>query len=453
MEYKEALNYIHGLTDYERPRTEALSAANFDLRRMHSLLRVVGDPHKSPSRASGRRPITVHVGGTKGKGSTCAMIASVLTASGYRTGFFSSPHLITFRERIRVDNELISQEEVASLVDYLKPIVEEMNQKAEWGRITTFELMTCMAFCHFNNKQVDAQVLEVGLGGRLDSTNVVNADVTVITPISLDHTDILGSTIEAIAGEKAGIIKEDDTVIMAPQPEEASKVIIKVAKEKNARVVDVEKELSWSHGESDLKEQHVSIEVGKSAYKFRVPLLGEFQAENAATAIAALEVLRTKKEMSGITSQSISQGMGQVSWPGRLQVLSEKPIWVVDGAHNPASASRLRESLESYFSYDRLLLILAIYADKDVYGIIEALKPIASCAVLTMTKNARSVDPNTLAEAFSEDNIDVYIAPNVLDAIETARQIAADSDLICATGSLSLAGEIIQEFTGEPGDE
>lgn len=444
MEYKEALSYIYSLVDHERPRNEALSAENFDLRRVSNLLSKVGDPHKGP--------ITVHVAGTKGKGSTCSMIASVLTASGCRTGFFSSPHLITFRERIRIGNQLISRGEVTSLVDYLRPVVEDINRKAEWGRITTFELMTCMAFCHFNNKQVDAQVLEVGLGGRLDSTNVVDAEVTVITPISLDHTDILGSNIQAIAGEKAGIIKEANTLVLAPQPKEAYEVIIKVAGEKKARIVDVEKELSWSHGESDLKGQKVSVEGSDCAYDFWLPLLGEFQAENAATAVAALDALKAKKEIKSITAQSMASGMGQVIWPGRMQVLRERPLWVVDGAHNPASALRLRESLTSYFTYDRLLLILAVYTDKDMYGIIEALKPVTSCAILTMTKNARSVDPNTLAEAFSEDNIDVYIVPEVIEAIETARQIASESDLICATGSLSLVGEVIQEFTGEPDD-
>ncbi|MBM2826983.1 MAG: Bifunctional folylpolyglutamate synthase/dihydrofolate synthase, partial [Dehalococcoidia bacterium] len=355
MDYKAALDYIYSLTNYEIAPATSYSSANYDLRRMDALLSALGNPHLGP--------ITLHIAGTKGKGSTAAMVASALSNSGYRTGLYTSPHLHTIRERIRVDGELISEADLADLTDRLKPKVEEINSAATFGMITTFELLTALAFCYFQERQVKCQVLEVGLGGRLDATNVVRPDVCIITPISLDHTDILGDTVGQIAREKAGIIKPGARVVVAPQPSEAEEVIIQACEKAGATGLLVEREVTWQRECADLQGQCLTVKGRKGSYSFKVPLLGRHQGENAATAIAALELLMER--LNGITPDSVARGLTRVEWPGRMQVLKEDPLWIVDGAHNPASARVLRAALEEDFPTTRPIFIIGTSSDKD----------------------------------------------------------------------------------------
>ena len=336
--YQQALDYIYSFIDYEtmhRPH----DAASYDLRRMDELLVRLGNPHLKAR--------TVHIAGTKGKGSTAAMIASALTASGYTTGLYTSPHLIDLRERIRIDGQLISEAELISLVEKLKPEVEAVNRKASFGKLTTSELLTAMGFLYFALKGVDFQVAEAGMGGRLDATNVVMPEVCIITSINLDHTDVLGDSLAEIATEKAGIIKPNGAVVSSPQTDEVAEVIEEACLKQGARLVRVGSDVTWQELAFDENRQSLRVDGVLASYRLSLPLLGCYQLENAATAVAALEVLAGRG--FHISRASIIAGLRQVSWPGRFQIVSRSPLIVVDGAHNPASALSLRQSIEHYF--------------------------------------------------------------------------------------------------------
>ncbi|OGO60342.1 MAG: hypothetical protein A2Z36_02525, partial [Chloroflexi bacterium RBG_19FT_COMBO_48_23] len=337
MNYRQAENYILSFTDYEKIPGIAYTSANYDLRRMEKLLQPLGNPHL------GTR--TVHIAGTKGKGSTAVMISQTLIAAGYKTGLFTSPHLHTLRERIRINGTMISESDFAALVTKLKPIVEKINNESVYGELTTFEILTAVVFAYFKDSRVDFQVLEVGLGGRLDATNVAKADVCVITSLSLDHTEILGDTVAKIAAEKAGIIKHGCIVVSAPQVEEAAKIIEQACRQQRARLIQVGKDVTWHKTDSNLRQQTMKIKSKTGDYDLTIPLLGDHQLENAATALAALEVLVCLG--AKISAQNIAQGFSQVSWPGRLQILSHEPMVVVDGAHNAYSMSKLVEFIKN----------------------------------------------------------------------------------------------------------
>src|SRR4030042_482452 len=280
--YQQALDYLYSFIDYEsmpRPR----DAANYDLRRMDELLERLGNPHLKAR--------TVHIAGTKGKGSVAAMIASVLTNSGYRTGLYTSPHLHTFNERIRIDGNLITDEEVTSLVNKLHPEEESVNEKATYGKLTTFELITVLGFMYFEMKKADFQVVEVGLGGRLDATNVVQPDVSVITTIGYDHMEVLGNTITEIATEKAGIIRQDGIVVSSSQVDEAEKVIVSACAEKNVKLIKAGSDVTYQGQEYDINGQKLRGNGRRGTYELTIPLIGDHQLVNAATAVATLEDL------------------------------------------------------------------------------------------------------------------------------------------------------------------
>ena len=319
MSYQQAEAYLHRFTNYEAAPATTYGAENFDLRRMESLLELLGNPHL------GR--VTVHIAGTKGKGSIAAMTAAVLQVSGYRTGLFTSPHLCTFRERFRIDGQPISEEDFVALVDVLQEAVETYHQAPQFGRLTTFEMTTALAFLHFRQSGATAQVLEAGMGGRLDATNVVpQPNLCIITPISYDHTQILGDTLEAIAGEKAGIIKPGVPVVMAQQPEEARTVIARRCYQQNAPLLDVSRQAQWSRmsQELDLSGQTCSFRLARAGYQIWLPLLGSVQVENAATVIVAAETLRDRGV--AIAYKAIERGLAAVRWPGRLQIIQQRPV-------------------------------------------------------------------------------------------------------------------------------
>jgi len=356
VDYQQAIDYLSSYTDYEVVPRLAHNAANYDLRRVEELLSQLGNPHLKAR--------SVHIAGTNGKGSVAAMIASVLAASGYATGLYTSPHLHTWRERIRVDGELISEVELTNLVERLKPEVEAVNQKATYGRLTTFELLTALAFAYFAANGVDFQVLEVGMGGKFDATNVISPEVGVITSISLDHTEVLGGSLAEIAAEKAGIIKPGSVVVTSPQPDEAAQVIGESCLSCGAPLVRVGSEVTWRSLGSGLGQQRLRVAGRLGSYELFIPLLGQHQLANAATAVAALEVLVEKG--FNISPGSITNGLARVSWPGRLQIVNRHPFIVVDGAHNPEAARRLRESLEQYFNFNRAILVIG--TSDDNYG-------------------------------------------------------------------------------------
>ena len=437
MNYQEALSYILSFTDYEKLPAFLYTPANFDLRRMAELLQRVGNPHLT-SRA-------IHVAGTKGKGSTAAMIASALSAAGYRTGLYTSPHLHTFRERITIDGEMITEEEFSALTQRLQPEVDEVNRRHNYGELTTFEILTALAFAFFGERRVDFQVLEVGLGGRLDATNVVTPRLSVITSISLDHAAVLGDSLAEIAREKAGIIKPGTLVVSAPQPCEAEGVIEEVCHHNRAGLIVVGRGVTWRKLTSDLAGQSFEVTGKEGSYQLTIPLLGGHQLENASTAVAALEAL-------GIGAEDIARGLAQVRWPGRLEILRHEPLFLVDGAHNADSARRLREAIEEYLSFDRLILIAGASSDKDIAGIVGELAPLSSLIIVTRSRHPRALAPALLLEELERQGAKGEMAESVSSAVERALAIAKPGDLICATGSLFVAAEAREYIKGIPYD-
>jgi len=409
--------------------------AFYDLRRVEELLIRLGNPHLK-ARA-------VHIAGTNGKGSTASMIASALTASGYTTGLYTSPHLNTIRERFRVGRELIAEGELAYIMEKLKPEIDIVNQGATYGELTTFELLTALAFAYFELKEADFQVLEVGLGGKFDATNVIRPEVCVITSISFDHTEVLGNSLAGIAAEKAGIIKPNTVVVLSPQPDEVVPVIEEVSQSQGVELVMVGKDVTW-HGLSfDLRQQSLQVKGRLSSYELSIPLLGHYQLENAATAVAALEVLIEKG--FDISGDNIFTGLAQVSWPGRFQILSHHPLLVVDGAHNPDSARKLKQSLEQYLEFDRAILVIGASSDKDVAGVVSELVSLFNKVIVTFSRHPRAMAPELLEAEFTKYGVETQVVNNVPKALSLALAIAGNKGIICVTGSLFIVAEAIEQ--------
>jgi dihydrofolate synthase/folylpolyglutamate synthase len=429
--YQAALDYILNFADYERlPR----SAVVFDLRRMEMLLEKLGNPQD--------RARSIHVAGTKGKGSASAMISSILTSAGYKTGLYTSPHLHSFTERIQVDGKPINETEFAKLVEVLQPEVETVNQFGAFGQLTTFELLTALAFVCFRKEEVDFQVLETGLGGRLDATNVVKPEVCAMTSISFDHMEVLGNTLTQIATEKAGIIKPGSIVVCSPQFPEAMRVIERVCSELGVRLVRVGSEVIWHNKAFSCEGQSFQLNGIIGKYDLSLPLLGEHQLENAATAVAAVEVLADLGV--NISAESIVTGLALVHWPGRLQILKREPWFIVDGAHNVYSTKKLVEALKRYFDFDRMVLILGVSSDKDVRGIVAELASLASIVIATRSRHPHTAEPTELAAEFWNWGIKLEIAEDVTSAVELALARATPRDLICATGSIFVVAEVME---------
>jgi len=436
LNYESALAYIDTFINSERSPDCSRQARLYNLERISRLLALLGNPHHDLK--------VIHIAGSKGKGSTAAMIASILTHAGYKTGLFSKPHLITPRERCRINSRLIPEGEFAAYVTRLKPSIEAVLAMKEIGAVSFFEIYTALAFCYFADHSVDFAVIEVGLGGRLDATNVVNPLVSVITPISLEHTAILGSTYEAIAKEKAEIIKPNRPVVLAPQPSGAQSVFETVAAERNAPIDQVGrgiylKRISW-----DINGQTLDLETPNESYpNLFLPLLGEHQAINAATAIACVE--RIKPLGYSIPRMSLYDGLKGLRWPGRMQVVSQAPFVLLDGAHTPTSAEALCKAIHEVFRYERLIFVVGLMRDKNVRGIGEVLCPVADLMIATQAfDNPRAIPAEEIAHKWSDVGADVRVRPTVREAIQLARSVATPSDVICITGSIILVGEAMK---------
>ncbi|RLC60871.1 MAG: bifunctional folylpolyglutamate synthase/dihydrofolate synthase [Chloroflexota bacterium] len=424
--YKDALDYIYGFTDYEKQTAFQYTSERFDLGRVVRLLGLLDNPH--------HRFRSIHVAGTKGKGSTSAMLASILRAAGYRVGLYTSPHLHTFRERIRLDGEIISEGSVAALTERLQPLVAQVPD------LTTFEVITVLACEYFAENAADLVVLEVGLGGRLDATNVVTPLVAVITPISFDHVQYLGHTLTAIATEKAGIIKPGVPVVSAPQPAEALTVIEAVCLARGAPLTVVDRAWTWRSEEATPEGQTFSARpTGGTWNTYRLPLLGNHQLGNAATALTTVDVLRGLG--IDIPSDAVVNGLANVHWPGRLEVMGRHPWVVVDGAHNGDSAQKLAAALPALFPYRRMILVYGALAGHSVPDMLAALLPVADEVILTRVGNPRGVDPATLlVEVQARGRQAECVAP-VGAALERALRIASAEDLVCVTGSLYVVAD------------
>jgi len=438
LNYSQAEKYLDSFINYEQIPGISYAQPGYTLRHVEELLNRMGNPHLAAK--------IVHIAGTKGKGSVAAMIAQVLSSSGNKTGLYTSPHLHNLRERISIDGSLISKAEFAAAMAVVKPFIESMRQDTAFRQLTYFEALTVLAFAYFKKKQVDLQVLEVGLGGRLDATNVTSPVVCIITPVSLDHTEILGNSLEEIAQEKAGIIKSGCWVVLSPQPEEAASVISNSCRKKEAKVVQVGKDVTWRKIGGDFYHQSLVIEGRTSSYQVSIPLLGDYQLENAAAAVAALEILGSTG--FAISAADIAQGLARVQWPGRFHILQQHPTVLLDGAHNVASMKRLVSNVKTYFNYKRILLVFGTSCDKDIPGIIEELVPLSPQVIVTQAPHSRAASTSNLAAEFTKRGIKSEIRETVAQALSRALSLADRTDLICITGSLFIVGEALDYFSG-----
>ncbi len=427
MDYRDALAYIYSFTDYEKRGFAIYAPEFYNLERVHRLLALLGNPQ--------HRFQAVHIAGTKGKGSTAAMIESVLRSAGHVTGLYTSPHLHTFRERIQVNGHLIHEDDVVRVVQETKAAVEQV------PNVTTFEVMTALALAWFADQGVEWAVLEVGLGGRLDATNAVTPDISVITPVSLDHTAILGDTLAEIAVEKAGIIKAGVPVVSAPQTKEALTVIESTCHRLGAQLVLVGRDWTWKVHTADLDGQKLSVHREQNGpIELWLPLLGQHQALNAATAVAAVDLLSRTGAM--IPDIAIREGMRAVHWPGRFEVLSRMPLLVVDSAHNGDSAEKLMIALEEYCTHKRLLMIVGASEDHVTPEVLRALVAKAPLAIATQSRHPRAASPQWLQARAAELGLRMEVSESVSQALEWALGDANPEDLVCCTGSLFVAAEV-----------
>ncbi len=430
--FLESLTYLDQFANYELNRSVPYAPKTFDLARIEQLLSRLGDPHRSLK--------IVHVAGTKGKGSTCRMIESALRAAGYRTGLYTSPHLHTFRERIQVSGGMIERDEVAALVDEVEPHVA-----AVLG-LTWFEIVTAMGLLYFARRQVDVAVVEVGLGGRLDATNVVLPAVSVITSLSFDHTAWLGNTLAQIASEKAGIVKPGVPVVSAPQKGEALAVIERACEESKSSLTLVGRDWLYAPGQIEPGGQWFA-RLRPDWYQnfwpqpefYWIPLLGRHQIVNATMALAVLDLLRAQRLT--LSPDAVEQGLRSVRWPARMEVLSPEPLVVTDGAHNGESAQRLEAALREWFPGRKWTLIFGASLDKDFAAMFDALLPMTSHVILTRARTARAADPERLAELVTARGKQVEMAESVADALDLALRAADDRAGVIITGSLFVAAE------------
>ncbi|MBL7064293.1 MAG: bifunctional folylpolyglutamate synthase/dihydrofolate synthase [Anaerolineae bacterium] len=442
MNYQDTIAYLHSLTDYEKTRIERYTPETFDLSRVERLLAAVGDPHT-------RFP-AVHISGTKGKGSTAALIESCLRAAGHRTGLYTSPHLHTFRERIRVAWRKIAREEVVALVEEVRPLIERT------PGVTTFEAITAIGFLYFARSEVDVAVVEVGLGGRLDATNVLTPEVSVTTSLSLDHTYLLGNTLAEIAYEKAGIIKPGIPAVSAPQRAEAIKVLEAVSLERGAPLTEIGRDWDYDPGPADLDGQCFTARRftdGGSELdgEYWIPLLGRHQLENSISALAALDILRRRG--FHIPVEAVHEGLRNVHWPGRLEILSREPLVVVDCAHNPYSAQVLREALGEWFPDQRWVLVFGASADKDIVGMLRALLPVSEYAIVTRSDHPRAMAPIELADIVASVGGGAEVSVNMRKSLRRGLAVMDPGSGLLATGSIFLVADAREEwarYTGDP---
>ncbi len=421
-----------------RPKAQENVLRSLKVPRMRALLERIGSPQlQYPS---------VLVAGTKGKGSTVAFIAEGLRAAGYRVGRYTQPHLIDWRERSWVDGSLIEPEEVAALAERIRPAVEDLHQAmGELGGLTTYEVGTALTLAHFADRQVDAAVLEMGIGGRLDALNAVDPLVSAVTAISFDHTDVLGDTLSKIAEEKAGVLRQGRVALSAPQPSEAEEALRREAMEVGAHLSFVGQEWRWADGS---EQDTIDICGPMSDLKrVRVPLLGDHQRENATLAAAVLQSL-AQEGFHQIDDEAIRRGISSVEWPGRIQVLRRDPLVVVDAAHNEDSTQHLMDTIRKQFQYERLILVFGASANKHIEEMAMVLGPTAHSVIVTASGHRRAADAEKLALEFSRYG-EVCLEPDVTLAFDRALRVASPSDLVLITGSVFLAGKAIEALSTE----
>jgi dihydrofolate synthase/folylpolyglutamate synthase len=435
--YQEAVSRLLSLADFER-KFRVNDPPDFHLKRIERLLEYLGNPHIGPK--------YIHVAGSKGKGSTSAMIAWSLAEAGYTTGLFTSPSIHRITERLRINGVPISEPDFTGLVEGLWPAVEKVAADGDIGVVSVFELETAMAFCHFSNSDADISVIEVGLGGRLDSTNIITPLLSVITPISLDHVAVLGDTIAQIAGEKAGIIKPGIPAVTAPQKPEALEVIRATAKRNQSLLIESKTSVDITAlVDLGLKGTEIEFSVDNDRINTHLNLLGDHQIDNSRTAIAALIELNNAGIPVG--NGAIGAGLKNVKWAARNQLVASIPTPIfVDGAHNDASALALLKSVTRLFpNVKEVFLILGTVRGHNPTAVAQELSPLKPRIIVTQSRHPKSLTNLELSAALGESKIPVHkVTNNTLNALKHAKETATASDVIIATGSLFVAAEIIE---------
>ncbi|MDP3142893.1 MAG: folylpolyglutamate synthase/dihydrofolate synthase family protein [Candidatus Omnitrophota bacterium] len=439
MNYRQAQKYLESFVNYENTGYSSRSSP-FKLGRIKSFLKILHNPQE------GNR--FLHVAGTKGKGTTCAFLAYILSQAGFEVGLYTSPHLATPRERIRIlrkDSQgdfsgMIPSKDVAKYVTRLRPVIERFKKSSRYGNLTLFEVYTVLAFLYFKEEQVDFVVLETGLGGRLDATNAASSLVAGITPVSYEHTQILGKTLAKIAVEKSGIIKnKGQIVVCAPQSKEAKRVIEARCRKVKTKMFSVGQEIKYARIKADTLSQTFKVKSIFSEYLvLKSRLLGRHQMANAALAIGMVEALRFNDIF--ISAAAVKKGIAQTRWPGRFEFISRHPAVILDGAQNVASAQVLKDTLKEVFGNKKVILVLGISQDKDLRGICRNLENIAKEIIITAADSIRATPPAILKTFFSSKK-KISLTSNVGEAMSLAFDKAQKSDLILVTGSLFVVGE------------
>lgn len=441
--YEEALSFLYKAIDYEKLINYQYNASTFSLERMKKLLAYAGNPH--------RELPCIHITGTKGKGSTAIMISTILEHAGLTTGLFISPHLIDIKERIQINHKRISAPEFTSILNDLRPYIQHLRETELSASPTFFEMLTAAGMLYFKKKRVEMAVLEVGLGGRLDSTNVILPQVAIITNVGLDHTAILGNTLSSIAFEKAGIIKQHVPVVSGVEAPEALPVIENACREKDAPLYllgrDIWVEEVRSFDRNGTRGLICKIKTWRHTYHDIVlPLVGIHQAQNCALVLGALEVMRCRNYIS-ISDDVIREALASLYCPARIEIFSKNPSIILDFAHTVDSMRFLKKTLLENFKFHKLILILGFSQDKDLDNILKEIVWEGDCIVVTRSRNPRAAEPDDLYRRIEKlCGKRSKILDNVRDAVAAAKQIASQEDLICITGSAYLAGEARQSL-------
>jgi dihydrofolate synthase / folylpolyglutamate synthase len=426
--YNLALDYLYSFVDYSLKHSSELVKADFNLDRMRALMIELGNPQD-------QYPI-IHVAGTKGKGSVSAMCASALTAAGYRVGLYTSPHLLDYCERVQFDGVPISHAGLVELVDQMKPAVSRIS------KLTTFEITTALGFLYFARQKADAAVVEVGLGGRLDATNVVTPRVSVITSLSFDHMAVLGNTLPLIAGEKAGIIKPGIPVVSAPQKEDALEVLERIAGERKSSFTLIGRDLAFEPLDHSLDGQSMRLKMFNLKpvnLIMNLSLLGIHQVVNAATAYAALKVSGLN-----VSDKAVQKGFVGVKWPARFEVIRRDPPVIFDSAHNQDSFARLRQALDDYFPGKRVYLIFGASEDKNIPGMFEEIKPRIVRIFVTKSAHPRALEPGKIQELARQSGIPNQVVNTVEAALALALELAEkDGSIVLSAGSMFVTAEVM----------
>ncbi len=426
-QYNQALDYLYSFVDYSLKHSSELAKAEFNLDRMFALMEELGNPQL-------KYPI-IHVAGTKGKGSVSALCASALHATGFKVGLYTSPHLLDYVERVQINGEPISHEFLIELVEEIKPFVMKI------PKLTTFEITTALGFLAFAKQGCTAAVVEVGLGGRLDATNIVMPKVSVITSLSYDHMAVLGNTLAKIAGEKAGIIKPGIPVVSAPQTEEALDVLERVAKEKGCPFILVGKDVTFERLTSSLEGQSLRLsDLQPSTLNLQLPLLGEHQIQNAATAYAAL-----KASKLSISDEAIQRGFSQVKWRARFEVVRRDPPVIFDSAHNQDSFAKLRETLDEHFPDKKVYLIFGASEDKNIPGMFAEIKQKIKRLIVTRADHPRALEPEKIIELADQAGLESEAVSPVESAFRHALDLSGkDGSIVLSAGSMFVTAEVMR---------